>query len=478
MENGELSQFSILHPQFLRRRGGTMVGSCVLFGKPMTTTDTSRSLPLPPGSFGWPVIGETISFLRDRDFNQKRQKKYGSVYRTHIFGQPTVMLSGSEANRFLFTHDNSYFAATWPYSTRTLLGSLSLATQSGTLHQQRRRLMAQAFVPKALAGYLPRMEKITHQYLAKWEEWGEMTWYPQLRNYTFDIASILLIGTETGSETAALSQIFQTWTEGLFSIPLNLPWSRFGKAMRCRQLLLDKIEEIVRRRQQENTPRNDALGLLLEARDEEGNGLTLEELKDQVLLLLFAGHETVTSSLASLCLLLAQHPEAIAKLREEQQQVGYSDSLTMDLLKQMTYLEQVVKEVLRKVPPVGGGFRRVVNSCEFNEYQIPEGWMILYQINQTHHDEAVYPHPEAFDPDRFGVDRAEDKQKPFSFVPFGGGVRECLGKAFALLVMRVFATHLVRDYRWELLPDQDLELVTVPTPHPRDGLRVQFRRRD
>jgi retinoid hydroxylase len=443
----------------------------------MTSTDTLRSLPLPPGKFGLPLIGETLSFLGDADFNDKRQNKYGLVYKTHIFGQPTVMMSGSEANRFLFTHDNSYFTATWPYSTRTLLGPQSLATQSGNEHTSRRRLMVQAFLPKAIAGYLPGMEQLTHRYLQQWETPGEMTWYPGLRTYMFDIASTLLIGTETGSETAYLSQIFKTWCDGLFSIPINLPWTPFGKALRCRTLLLKKIEEIVERRQQENGSQTDALGLLLAAKDEEGNGLTLEELKDQVLLLLFAGHETLTSSLCSFCLLLAQHPQVIAKLREEQEKVGFTGSLTMEMLKEMTYLEQVIKEVLRLIPPVGGGFRRVVESCEFNNYQIPEGWMVLYQINQTHKNSSIYPNPQEFNPDRFSPDRMEEKQKAFGFIPFGGGVRECVGKAFAMLVLRVFGTHLVQGYNWELLPDQNLELVTVPTPSPRDGLRVKFSRR-
>ncbi|MCT7974144.1 cytochrome P450 [Laspinema olomoucense] len=443
----------------------------------MTSNETRRSLPLPPGKLGLPLVGETVSFLRDRDFQKKRREKYGTVYKTHLFGQPTVVLIGSEANRFLFTHDNSYFTATWPESTRILLGPQSLAIQSGNEHTTRRRLMAQAFLPKAIAGYLPGMEQLTHRYLKQWETPREMTWYPELRTYMFDIASTLLIGTETGSETAYLGQIFKTFCGGLFSIPINLPWTQFGKALRSRTLLLEKVEELVRRRQQETEPRTDALGLLLAAKDEQGNGLTLDEIKDQVLLLLFAGHETLTSSLSSFCLLLAQHPQVITKLREEQEQLGFTGSLTMEMLKEMTYLEQVIKEVLRLIPPVGGGFRRVVKSCEFSDYQIPEGWMALYQITQTHQDSSIYPNPKEFDPDRFSLNRTEEKQKAFGFIPFGGGARECVGKAFAMLVLRVFGTHLVHGYDWELLPDQNLELVTVPTPSPRDGLRVKFSRR-
>jgi cytochrome P450 len=449
----------------------------------MTTTDTERrrqapsgkrSLPLPPGSFGLPIIGETISFLRDSNFADKRHKQYGTVFKTHLFGRPTVMMLGAEANRFLLTSDNQYVTISWPYSTKVLLGSASLAVQTGGEHIKRRKLLAQAFQPRALAGYVTEMESITRRYLDKWENQGTLTWYPELRKYTFDVACKLLIGTDSGSDTH-FGELFEQWCNGLFTIPLRLPWTKFSRALRCREQLLAKIEEIVLQRQQQPESGEDALGILLQARDEEGNSLSLQELKDQVLLLLFAGHETLTSAIASMCLLLAQHPEVLAAVRAEQQQLAPEEPLTLEQLKQMSYLEQVLKEVLRVLPPVGGGFREVIQECEFNGYTIPQGWSALYQVGRTHQDSAIYTKPEQFDPERFAPERAEDKPKPFSYVPFGGGVRECLGKEFAKLEMKLFAALLVRDYEWELLPDQNLHMVMVPTPHPRDGLRVNFR---
>jgi cytochrome P450 len=193
------------------------------------------------------------------------------------------------------------------------------------------------------------------------------------------------------------------------------------------------------------------------------------------LLLLFAGHETLTSAITSLCLLLAQYPEVLAKARAEQEQLA--GPLNLEQLKQMSYLEQVLKEVLRLIPPVGGGFRSVIRACEFNGYALPEGWSVLYQISQTHQDPQVYPQPDQFKPDRFQAEGSADKQQPFGYVPFGGGIRECLGREFAKLEMKIFASLLIRHCDWELLPGQNLNLVTVPTPHPQDGLRVRLRRR-
>jgi retinoid hydroxylase len=436
---------------------------------------TSTPTILPPGKLGLPFVGETISFLSDRDFAEKRQQEYGNVFKTHLFGRPTVVMIGAEANRFLLSSENQYFSVAWPESTRVLLGPASLSMQKGSEHQKRRKLLSQAFQPRMLAGYGLAMEEITASYLDKWQEMETLKWYPELRKYTFDVACKLLVDTDTAADTE-FGELFEEWCEGLFTIPMRLPWTKFGRALRSRELLLARIEEIILKRQQLSEQPQDALGILLQSQDEDGNSLSLREIKDQVLTLLFAGHETLTSAIASFCLLLAQHPEILAKARAEQQNLDLQEPLTLEHLKQMTYLEQVLKEVLRVIPPVGGGFREVIQTCEFNGYSIPQGWSVLYQIGKTHQDTTVYTQPESFDPQRFDPERAEDKSKPFSYIPFGGGVRECLGKEFARLEMKLFAALLLRGYQWELVPGQNLEMVMVPTPHPRDGLQVMFRR--
>jgi len=429
-------------------------------------------MALPPGSLGLPVIGDTINFLQDSEFATKRHQKYGSIFKTSIFGQPTVFMRGQEASLFVLSNENQYFVASFPPSAKALLGPLSLSLQTGANHINRRKLMYQAFQPRALVGYIGAMENITQRYLEKWEKMETMTWYPELRNYTFDVAAKLLVGIDNGSETA-LGHNFENWSKGLFSITLDLPWTLFGKAKNSRKLLLAEVEKIIRDRQQGTPSGNDALSLLISGRDDEGNSLSLEELKDQLLMLLFAGHETLTSAIASFCLLLAQNPDVMAKVRAEQQQFPATEPLTLEQLKEMTYLEQVLREVLRLVPPVAGVFRTVINACEFGGYEIPKGWNVLSGITQTHQDSQLYPEPERFDPDRFSLERSP---KPFSYVPFGGGLRDCLGKEFARLEMKLFAAKMIRDFEWDLLPNQDLNLLTIPTPHPRDGLRVKFRR--
>ncbi len=432
---------------------------------------------LPPGNLGLPFIGETIDFFRDRDFAAKRHQRYGAIFKTHIFGQPTIFLKGAEGNRFILSNENEYFRVSWPPSVKALLGDLSLALQTGHVHTSRRKLLAQAFQPRALAGYVAAMQEIGDRYFDRWLQLGTFAWYPELRNYTLDVACKLLVGLDNAAKTS-LGHYYETWCEGLFSIPVDLPFTPFGKAFRSRTQLLAEIETLIRSRQaqSERPGSTDALDLMLAATDEDGQGLSIEELNNQVLLLLFAGHETLTSALASMCLLLAQHPQVLTAASAEQDRFR-DEPLTFETLKQMTYLDRLLKEVLRVIPPVGGGFREVLRDCEYQSCQIPQGWQVLYQINVTHQDPDIYRDPELFDPERFDPIRAEDRVEVFGHVPFGGGLRECLGKEFAKLEMKLFAAQLLREFKWELVPGQDLSLALVPTPKPRDGLQVRFGRR-
>lgn len=439
----------------------------------MIFSKEDKSFSLPPGSLGLPIVGETSSFLLDSQFTNKRHQQYGSIFKTSIFGSPTIFIRGADVNRFVLTNENKYFINSLPPSTKALLGSLSLSLQIGAEHQHRRKLLYQAFQPRTLEGYIDTIEEITQRYLQKWQDIESLTWYPELRNYTFDIACKFLIGLDFAFQTP-LGHLFETWSAGLFSPSLPLPWTKFGRALRSRQQLLEQIELIISQRNQELATNQNALSLLLQAHDEKGETLSLEEVKDQVLMLLFAGHETLTSALASLCLLLAQHPNVLERCRAEVHELGGTEKLTLERLKQMSYLEQVIQEVLRLIPPVGGGFRKIICTCEFGGYQFPEGWNVIYGIPFTHQDSSVYYQPEYFDPERFSSKQAGDASKPFSYLPFGGGIRECLGKEFARLEMKLFAVRLVQNYTWELLPTQNLEMISVPVPHPQDGLKVKF----
>lgn len=434
---------------------------------------------LPPGRLGLPIIGETISFALDPHFVEKRQKKYGPVFKTHLLGRKTIVVIGAEANRMVLVSDFDRFSwrQGWPDTFKELLGE-SLFIMDGARHQHTRKLLMPAFHGRALANYWTTMQQISESYLERWERLGRFTWLPEFQKLTFDIASKLLLGSEPGPKTEQLSQWFRTLTNGLVTLRIRLPWTPYGRALKARDQLLAHVEETLRQRQAapEDEQPLDALGMLMRSRDEHGQGLTMNELKVQALLLLVGGHETTTATLAMLCYELARHPAVLERARAEQQALAAEEPLAMSQIERMPYLDQVLREVERLHPAVSGGFRGILDDIEFGGYQFPRGWQLMYRPPETHQDTRVYTSPELFDPDRFGPDRAEHKRQAFSLVGFGGGPRSCIGTAFAQMEMKIIAAQLLRGYRWELEPGQDLRIALLPTRHVRSGLRVRFSR--
>ncbi|MBD2595510.1 cytochrome P450 [Nostoc spongiaeforme FACHB-130] len=436
-----------------------------------------NKLQLPPGSFGLPVVGETLSFLADVNFAEKRYQRYGSIFKTHILGRPTVAMIGTEAVEFVLSShmENFSWREGWPENFKILLGE-SLFVQDGEEHRRNRRLMMPALHSPALANYFATMEEITCSYLKEWAVKQEFTWFEEFKKLTFDIASQLLLGTSSSAEVIRLSNLFTNLTNGFFALnTLPLPFTTFSKAIAARNQILEHVAQVVKARQQ--NPTKDALSLLIQARDEEGNSLSETEIIAQAVLLLFAGHETTTAMLTWLVTELARHPEVLHRAREEQSQLATSGSLNIEQLGKMPYLDQVLWEVERLYPPAAAGFRGVIKEFEYKGFYIPAGWQLYYSILMTHNLPEIYPEPERFDPERFSPQRQEHKQYPFSLIGFGGGPRVCIGMAFAKMEMKIVAAHLLRSYDWEILPNQSLASVRIPTNRPKDGLRVRFKPR-
>ena len=444
----------------------------------MKTENLLDSHPLPPGSFGLPWLGETLSFLRQPNFIDQRSQRYGSIFKTNILGQPTVIMLGPEANHFILSsHVDCFSQEGWPDTFKSLLGRKALVLQDGEEHRRNRKLIRPTLHGSALAGYLTTMEQVSLAYLKQWERLESLTWFSELRRMTFEIASILLVGGKPGEDNDHLFKWFCELSQGLFTLPIHWRWTPFGKAIHARKQILIYIEQAMLQRQK--TPTQDVLSLLMQAKDETGQGLSQEEIKSQALALLIGTNSNTASMLVCFCMALAQHPEVLHIARTEQHQIEQTSidaSLSLEQLKQMIYLNQVLQEVERCYPPVGAGFRRVIKPFVFNGYAVPSGWNAMYSIIGTHTDSRIYVEPTRFDPDRFSADRAEHKKMDFSLVGFGGGTRNCLGFAFAQTLIKTFAANLLRHYDWELLPGQTLTLNRIPTAHPRSGLQVKLKK--
>lgn len=430
---------------------------------------------LPPGRKGLPFLGEWRQILFNPNFGAERRAAFGDVSKTRFFGRNLALLFGAANNLLLFRGEHKFVEATWPSSTLRLLGPSTLSTQEGELHLRRRRLFAQAFRPRALAGYLPVMERRIAAAIDDWLGRGEFALYPELRALTLEIAASLMMGAgERVSPTIVAD--FEAFAAGLFALPVDLPLTKFGRATRARRRLIAHLDAAIDARLRAPAPGDDVLGLLLAARDDDGAALPREELAEQLLLLLFAGHETLTSALTNFTMLMAQHPAIYDRVCAEVDRITPSGPLGVDALAELVDTEHALAETLRLHPPVAAAFRRCTRDLEVGGYTVPAGWLTAYRIRDTHRDPALYPEPGRFDPGRFAGAGASCPHQAHEgrYLPFGGGARICLGMEFARLEMRVFAVLLARRAAIALAPVQDLGMRRIPVPRPRSGLVVRL----
>ncbi|XP_067895518.1 cytochrome P450 26B1-like isoform X2 [Heterodontus francisci] len=450
------------------------------------TRDRSCNLPIPKGSMGLPLIGETFHWLvQGSSFHSSRREKYGNVFKTHLLGRPLIRVTGSENVRKILMGEHTLVSSQWPHSTRMLLGSTSLVNSVGDIHRHKRKILAKVFSHDALECYLPKIQQAIQDGIRDWSSSGEpITVYQEAKKLTFRIAVRVLLGFRVSeSELNLLSESFEQLVANLFSLPLDFPFSGYRKGMRARDNLHKYLEKAISEKLQckQDKDYSDALDILIDSAREQGKELTMQELKESTVELIFAAFATTSSATTSLILQLLQHPVVLEKLQEELRNNGIlhngckcEETPRMATVVHLKYLDCVIKEVLRLLPPVSGGYRTALQTFELDGCQIPKGWSVLYSIRDTHDTAPIFQNVEVFDPDRFGEDRHESKGDRFSYIPFGGGIRSCLGKELAKLILKVLAMELASSSRFELATRTFPRMLTVPVVHPVDGLKVKF----
>ncbi|NXE53013.1 CP26C protein, partial [Casuarius casuarius] len=486
--------------------------------------DRASALPLPRGSMGWPFFGETLHWLlQGSRFHSSRRERYGNVFKTHLLGRPVVRVTGAENIRKILLGEHTLVSAQWPQSAQIILGSHTLLGSVGDLHRQRRKILARVFSRAALESYLPRIQKVVSWELRGWcMEPGSIAVYSSAKTLTFRIAARILLGLRLEEKQFKdLAKTFDQMVENLFSLPLNIPFSGLRKGIKARDMLHEYMEKAIQEKLQKNNSEDhsDALDFIINSAKEHGKEFTMQELKEAAIELIFAAFFTTASASTSLILLLLKHPSAIEKIRQElvshelhrrcqccptapcpdapgggepgggrilqppapssprreEPGCGCPSAVSLERLSRLRYLDCVVKEVLRLLPPVSGGYRTALRTFELDGYQIPKGWSVMYSIRDTHETAAVYRSPPGgFDPDRFGAARPEAAGR-FHYVPFGGGARSCIGQELAQAILKLLAIELVRTARWELATPAYPAMRTVPIVHPVDGLQLYFR---
>jgi cytochrome P450 len=305
-----------------------------------------------------------------------------------------------------------------------------------------------------------------------------------MRRLAMRIAMRALLGLDPddGGKGAVAAENFEA-ALGFFGIDFALrllrgpgsPWRRLMAA----RAVLDGIvyEEIARRRAGPDSGRRDILTLLIGAHGEAGEQFTDSEIRDQVMTLMFAGHDTSTSTVTFALYELAHHPDVLERLCEEQDLVLGGEPPTIDQLeREMPYLDMVLDEVLRLYPPAWIGPRRAVRSFDFGGYTVPRGAYVNYVSWASHRIPEVFPEPEAFVPERFTPERKAALPRG-AYVPFGGGKRVCIGKRFGQIEVKLVTTMLLQQLRADALPGRTMTVRQMPTLSPRGGLEMRLRER-
>lgn len=399
--------------------------------------------------------------LQQKDYLEKMSKRYGDIFIGEFAGFPTAaIISHPQGIQEIFTADAKLFE-TGPGNSimQPLVGSNTLILLDGDRHIQRRKLLMPPFHGERMRAYGHLMCDITEQVMSQLKVGQTFIAREFMQEISLTVILRAVFGLQEGKR---YEQIKQALTDILksFSTPLKAmvlffkglqhdlgSWSPWGYFLRQREAL-DKLiyQEIQERRNHPDPSREDILNLLLSARDDEGQPMTDVELRDELMSMLFAGHETTATALSWALYWIHSLPEVRDKLLQELNSIDISVTEHTEIAK-LPYLNAVCSETLRMYPVVFFTQARILQApMQLMGYEIPKGIMLSPCIYLTHHRSDIYPEPKKFKPERF----LERQFSPYEYLPFGGGNRRCLGMAFALFEMKLVLTTILSRYSFAL----------------------------
>jgi cytochrome P450 len=300
---------------------------------------------------------------------------------------------------------------------------------------------------------------------------------PAVKELTLDIASVVFMGHEPGSDhelVTRIKQAYETTTRaGGAIIRTPVPPFKWWRGLQARKVLEDYFVERVRQRR--NAEGTDMLTVLCHTADDDGNRFTDTDIINHMIFLMMAAHDTSTSTLTTMAYQLAANPQWQQRCREEGDRIG-DNPLDIDELDKLESFDLVIKECLRLVTPLPFNVRRAVRDTEICGFYIPEGTNINLWPGMNHRLPELWTDPERFDPDRFAEPRSEHKRHRYAFAPFGGGAHKCIGMVFGQLEVKTVMHRLLRNYRLELphpgyVPKYDF----AGMPLPIDGVPIVLR---
>jgi cytochrome P450 len=433
---------------------------------------------LPPGSTGLPGLGESLSFLKDPyAFVRDRARLHGPIFKTSLFGKKTAVIVGRDAaGRFI---DPSLVErqGSQPAPIFRLFAGPSVPHLDGSVHEGRKRALLQAFTRDALTAYLPATQALVEAHVGRWASRPEVRLVDETKRLALEAVAQDIAGVTGPADVARLEAWYAEIAAAFTSLPLPIPGTKYARGLKALDAVLEFYREIVRAHR--GKPTGDGLSRILAYEAPGGGKLGDEDAARELHHFMIAGR-VVYAHLLTAVMELDKDVRMRDRLREELQRVAPDGALTVEKLHAMKYLTEVLLEVKRTSPVIPGMFGRAKADISLGGYLIPRGWTLMFGLRESLVDAGAFPHPDRFEPERFGDPRNEHKTHEHALVPHGPGKPEtshhCAGTDYASQLVRVFLLTLVRGYEVEI-PEQDLGYDwSRLTPDPKDGLRARFRK--
>ncbi|MCG8672076.1 MAG: cytochrome P450 [Pseudomonadales bacterium] len=436
-----------------------------------------------PGSRGMPVIGNIYWILKDmhRWMNQEYER-YGPVFTARMPVLSPVMMLGPDANRFVFQNEDKIFSNYFAWNA-TLSGLFdnNLLERDFRDHKTQRKILQQSFKRQSIEGHMDIMNPLLDKGVEGWDNGGSIRAMDYIKELLLSTGANVFLGVDMeGSEANRISQAFsQVVAAAGDPIKRKEIWfSPYAKGMRANDTLSDFIlKEIPSRRHSQG---KDFFSEFCRLRDENNQLFSDEVIRDHIMFLLFAAHDTTTSALSAILFALASDLKWQEELRQEMFALRDSKSneeLVFDDIDKLVKTGWTFKEALRMHPALAVMPRYALKDFEFNGHVIPKNTIVVVSSLFTHHMSEYWSNPYLFDPLRFSPDRAEDKKDFFQYVPFGGGAHKCIGMHFAEIQGKMFLYYLLRKYTVTKSPKMiSYRYNNIPMTFPVDGLPLTFYR--
>lgn len=452
--------------------------------RPLSETERAPGTRTPPGPHSLSPLSSVVALQRDPiRFAQDLWRQYGDIVRFRFLFWPAYVFYHPDQVKRVLQENHRSYQKNFPNmkAAQEIFGN-GLFTNDGASWLRQRRLMQPSFHHQKLAGFGRLMTEATTALLEQWQEIvpGEapLDIWVEMARLTLHIAGLALFSQDLSNEADCVGRTFTT-IGPLISRYTSLPFPPLWVPTPGNRRLLAGLNELNtvvyaiiegRRKHSDDPPTPDLLSMLLSARDEEtGEGMGDRQLRDEVLTLLLAGHETTAAALTWTWYLLAQHPEVERRLHAELDTVLGGRLPTALDLDALPYTRMVIQETMRLYPPAFGFTRFAIAPDEIGGYLLPANSVVFLSAYCTHRHPAFWQEPDVFDPERFTPEHSAGRPR-FAYFPFGGGPRQCIGNAFAMMEAHLVLATVAQRYSLHLVPGYRVEPQVQLTLRPRSGL--------